>query len=178
MADSHPAVAAASQLDQYAGDEDDDILVLPPKRRLPVLTQVLVTGITLALAFTGGVLVQKQHDSHLTSASASLPSFAGSGFAGLPGAAGGQSGSAGSGGGSSASNASSGPALIGTVVSVSGSDVTVKDLGGKTHVVHTSSSTAVTSPSSVASLVPGSTVNVGGSLASDGSVTATAVTVR
>ena len=72
------------------------------------------------------------------------------------------------------------PVLIGTVESVSGSDLTVKDLGGTSHVVHATATTtlSVVSADWSGSLKAGATVSVQGTKAADGSVTATVVTQR
>ena len=160
-----------------APDDDAEFAELPPKRHVPALTKLLVVGILVAISFAGGVLVQKQHDASQTSA---LPAFAG-GAGGLPAflTGGGAAGGASSTGGSS-SAAASGPVLVGTVESVSGGDVTVKDLGGTTHVVHTSATTglATTGADWSTSLPPGTTVSVEGTKAGDGTVTATTVTRR
>jgi hypothetical protein len=152
-------------------DEFDDA----PRRRASRFTRVAVAGILLALAFTGGVLVQKHHDRGLTAASApsftsgSLPNFGGSG---PPNGSGG--GSGGSTGGSST------PAVIGTVVSVHGNRIVVRDLSGTKHVVTTTSSTSITPSSRIAaaSLTAGTTVVVTGTKSSDGAVRATAITAR
>ena len=165
-------------------EDDADITALPPRRRVPALTKLLFVAILGTLAFGGGVLVQKQHDASLTSASGSFASlFAG----GLPtGVGGGLGGGLGGGPTASASatggTASSGdvPVLIGTVESVSGADLTVKDLGGTSHLVHATAATtlSVVSTDWSASLKVGATVSVQGSKAADGSVIATAVTQR
>jgi hypothetical protein len=165
-------------------DDDADITALPPRRRVPGLTKVLFIAIIGTLAFAGGVLVQKQHDAALATTPASLASlFAG----GLPtGGGGGLSGGLGGAPTSSApatgGSGSTGdvPVLIGTVVSVSGSELTVKDLGGTSHVVQATATTTISVVSAdwSASLKVGATVSIEGSKAADGSVTATAVTQR
>ena len=158
-------------------DDDADITALPPRRRVPGLTKLLFVAIIGALAFGGGVLVQKQHDASLTSTPGS---FTGLFPGGLP--------TGGGGGGaptSSASTSGSGansdvPVLIGTVKSVSGADLTVEDLGGAAHVVHATATTtlSVVSADWSGSLKVGATVSIQGSKAADGSVIATAVTQR
>ena len=158
--------------------DDDEFTELPPKRQVPALTKLLVVGILVAISFAGGVLVQKQHDASQTSA---LPAFPG-GAGGLPAflSGAGVSGGASSTGGSSSSAAASGPVLVGTVESVSGGDITVKDFGGKTHAVHTGATTglATTAADWSTSLPPGTTVSIEGTKADDGTVTATTVTRR
>jgi hypothetical protein len=154
-------------------EDDADFAAVPPRRRVPALTKILFVAIIATLAFGGGVLVQKQHDASLTSASR-VPDFASLLGGGLP--TGGGGGPAASGGTSTSDT----PVLVGTVESVSGTDLTVKDLGGTSHVVH---STATTTISIVGagwsgSLKPGATVSIQGTKAADGSVTATVVTQR
>jgi hypothetical protein len=156
--------------------DDADFAELPPKRRIPVLTKGLIVGILVVVAFGGGVMIQKQHDAGSASASSGFPSFAG----GIPAGAGAGGGGASNGGASGGSTAASGPVVVGTVVGVAGNDVTVKDLGGSTHVVHVSATTglAATSVDWSTSLKPGTTVSINGTKTDDGTITATTVTQR
>lgn len=156
--------------------DDADFAELPPKRRVPVLTKGLIVGILMVVAFGGGVMIQKQHDASSASASSGFPSFSG----GIPAGAGAGGAGASNGGASGGSTAASGPVVVGTVVGVAGNDVTVKDLGGSTHVVHVSATTglATTSVDWSTSLKPGTTVSVNGTKADDGTITATTVTQR
>jgi len=192
---SQPVASPASTLPTEPNtamleDDDADITAVPPRRHVPALTKLLFVAIIGALAFGGGVLVQKQHDATLTSASR-VPDFAslfgGGGLPAGPGAGGGGgaasstpgAGGGGTGGGAGGSTGDV-PVLIGTVESISGSDLTVKDLGGKTHVVHGTATTVLSLISAdwSGSLKAGATVSVQGTKAPDGSVTATAVTQR
>jgi len=170
--------------------EDDDVpldteddFVLPPKGGLSRLAMAFAVGLLAAGTFTGGVLLQKNHDKGLTSSSTSgLPAGlgTGSGFpAGFPGTTTG-TGATGTTGGSSGTGTSTGLAVIGSVVSVSGTHVTVKDLGGKTHDVQTTTATTVTrsQTQTLSSLTTGTQVSVTGTTATDGTVTATAITAR
>jgi hypothetical protein len=156
-------------------DDDSDLTALPPRRSVPALTRILFVAIIATLAFGGGVLVQKQHDATLTSA-ASVPSFSGLlGGGGPPGLGGATSSSAPVSGSTSET-----PVLVGTVVSVSGSDLTVMDLGGTSHPVHAAATTTISLVATdwSGSLKVGATVSIQGTKAADGSVTATAVTQR
>jgi hypothetical protein len=169
---------------------DEDITEIPPHRRLPLLTACLLASIALGLAFTGGVVVQKRHDSGSTTTASGFPSgmpgFPGgsggipngmSGFPGMGSAAGSGTGTGGNTGASE--GASSGPVLIGTVVKVDSTNVTVKDLSGKTYVVRTTTSTTVTRSTStpLTGLKTGDTVSVEGTKSGQ-NVSATAVTDR
>ena len=192
---SQPVATSASTLPMDPNtampEEDDaDLAAVPPRRRVPALTKLLIVAIIGALAFGGGVLVQKQHDATLTSASrvpdfaslfggGGLPTGAGPGAGGAAASAAPGTGGAGA-GGSAAGSTGDVPVLIGTVESISGSDLTVKDLGGKSHVVHATASTtlSVVGPDWSGSLKAGATVSVQGTKAADGSVTATVVTQR
>ena len=93
-----------------------------------------------------------------------------SGFPGMGSTAGNNSTSAGT---------SSGPVLIGTVVKVDGTKMTVKDLSGKTYVVSTTTSTTVTQSTSIplTGLKAGDSVSVEGTKSGQ-NVSATAVTNR
>jgi len=188
-AESDPFPSA--QLPQGPDDPyDEDIAEIPPHRRVPLLTACLVGAIALGLAFTGGVLVQKRHDSTSTTAASGLPSgmsgFPG-GSAGMPSGVSGFPGmgsATGSGTGSGANTGtsagtSSGPVLIGTIVKVDGTKVTVKDLSGKTYIVSTTTSTTLTQSTSIplTGLKAGDTVSVEGTKSGQ-NVSANALTDR
>jgi hypothetical protein len=168
--------------DDASLDDTEQDFVLPPKGGLSRLAMAFAIGLLAAGTFTGGVLVQKHHDKGLTSSSTSgLPAGlgTGSGFpAGFPGTTG--TGATGATGGNSGTNTSTGLAVIGSVVSVSGTHVIVKDLGGKTHDVQTTTATTVTrsQTQTLSSLTSGTQVSVTGTTATDGTVTATAITAR
>ena len=157
---------------QTIDDDDADFAELPPKRRVPLITKLLLVGILVAAGFGGGVMIQKNLGASSASASSAFPNFAGGPPAGFPTGGGTGRGSTGATG--------SGPVVVGTVVSVSGNDVTVKDLGGTTHVVHVTATTGLASTGVdwSTSLQTGATVSVNGTKADDGSVTATTVTQR
>jgi hypothetical protein len=172
-----PLPAEPARPAERAPDDDAEFDELPPKRHVPALTKLLAVGILVAISFAGGVLVQKQHDASQTSALPTSPGGAGGLPAFLTGA--GATG-VGSSTGGRPSTAASGPVLVGTIESVSAGDITVKDLGGKTHAVHTGATTgfAVTGADWSTSLPPGTTVSIEGTKADDGSVTATTITRR
>jgi len=164
---------AVDVVDDYDYDTDE------PRRAWPKITLALFVGVLMAVAFTGGVLAQKRNDAGLTSAATSLPAGFPAGFPG--GGAVGGTGSAVDGTGSTGA-ATTGPVLVGTVVAVSGAGttVTVKDLGGTKHTVTTTGTTTVTKQSQekVTDLATGDTVSINGKRATNGSVAATAFTIR
>jgi hypothetical protein len=169
-------------VDEYDPDLDED-LDAPPRRRVGWITRGLVAGILLALAFTGGVLVQKRHDAKTTAES--LPAFSGgvpNGNSGFPelGGTQGDSSSDGSASSSGSQGGDSTPAVIGTVVSVNGNRIIVRDLSGTKHVVKTTDATTITRSTKipVSKLTAGTTVVVVGAQADDGRTSATSVTVR
>jgi hypothetical protein len=168
-------------------DEDDldldEDLDAAPRRRVGWVTRGLAAGILLALAFTGGVLVQKHHDAGTSAGS--LAAFSGSvpsGGGAFPGFGGTQGGSSSDGSASSSGSQGGGstPAVIGTVVSVNGNRIIVRDLSGTKHVVKTTDATTITRSTEipVSKLTAGTTVVVVGTQADDGTTSATAVTVR
>ena len=171
-------------------DDTEQDFVLPPRGGLSRLAMAFAIGLLAAGTFAGGVLVQKHHDKSLTSSSTSgLPAGLGTGSlpAGFPGSTtgGATTGGATTGSGTAAAAGSGGGAttglsVVGTVVSVSGTHVTVKDLGGKTHDVQTTTATTVTrsQTQTVSSLAAGTQVTVTGSTGTDGKVTATAITAH
>ena len=170
----------ADVVDDYDYDTDE------PHRTWPKTTLALFVGVLMAAAFTGGVLAQKKNDAGLTSAATSLPAGfpGGNPGGGAPGGGGvpGGGGPAAGGTGTTTGAATTGPVLVGTVVSVSGAATTfmVKDLGGATHTVTTTGTTTVTKQlqKKVTDLAAGDTVSINGKRATNGSVAATAFTIR
>ena len=163
-------------------DVDDDEFGTPPARhrRLPPVTGLLVLGVVLALTFTGGVLTQKHHDAGTSASSSGFPELGAGGFpAGLGGGppSGATSGDTGASGGSPTTT---GPAVIGTVVKVVGQTMTVKDLGGKSHVIHLTDTTRATKTTTIDldAIKAGTTVTVSGTTSADGSVSAATITTR
>ena len=147
-------------------------LVARRRKRLPALTLALALLVAAAVAFIGGVEVQK----HWGATSAST---AGGGFAAArAAAAGGASGFAGRGGFGGATGGG-GTGVSGTVTLIKGSTLYVTSASGNTVLVHTTAASAVTKTvaGTVTSIRPGSTVTVVGAAASDGSYTASQVTV-
>ena len=174
--DPNPTAHADSNDDGF----DDEFGAPTGRRRLSVLSTLLIAGIVIALAFTGGVLVQKRSTSSSSSTAGGLPNFGSGGFpSGFPGAGGG-SGAGTSSGSTGSGSTSTVPVLVGTVVSATSTEVTVKDLGGSTHVVRTTDTTKVTTVTTVpvTKLTAGQSVTVNGTKTSDGSIDATAVSAR
>jgi hypothetical protein len=179
---AHDAEYTDPDIVDDADTEVDDEFGTPPARhrRVPSITGLLILGVLLALTFTGGVLTQKHHDA---GTSASSTGFPGLGAGGLPaGLGGGAPGAATSGGtgASGGSTATARPAVIGTVVKIAGQTMTVKDLGGKSHVIHLTGTTKATKTTTIAldALKAGTTVTVSGTTSADGSVSATTITTR
>jgi len=162
---------------------DDEFDAPAGRRRVPLMSALLMSGIVIALAFTGGVLVQKHVTSSSSTAAGGLPSFGAGGLpsgfpgGGLPGAG---TGAGSSSGGTGSGSTSTVPVLVGTVVKAGPTEVTVKDLGGTTHVVRTTDATKVTTVTTVpvTTLTAGQTVTVSGTKTTDGSVDATTVSAR
>ncbi len=178
--------AEAPPSDDLVDEDDPDLdedLDAAPRRRVGWVTRELAAGILLALAFTGGVLVQKHHDAGTSAGS--LSAFSGgvpNGGGGFPGFGGTQGGSSSDGSASSSGSQGGGstPAVIGTVASVNGNRIIVRDLSGTKHVVTTTGSTTITRSTEipVSKLTAGTTVVVVGTQADDGTTSATTVTVR
>jgi hypothetical protein len=147
-----------------------------PRRRSRLRAALLVL-VVAGLVFLGGVEVQKAFGSSSTSAGAS------SGFpvGGLGGAVPGGFGGTASAGSSTTSSAGTGgtPVLVGTVTVATAHSWTVKDLGGKTHTVHTTASTTITRPLSTttAPISNGALVAVQGTT-KGGRITASSITIR
>jgi hypothetical protein len=176
-----PAPSPPPPADNYDDFEADD--VPPPKGRGPASSRYLGVAILVAVAFVTGVLAQKHHDAGFSPPAKGLAALAGASGAGAhAGGAGGAAGAgaAAAGGGSSAAGGEGGggrtPALTGTLVKVSGSDVVVKDAGGTDHVIHTTDRTRVSRQMNLADLADGSTVSVFGTPDQAGGLNATSVT--
>jgi hypothetical protein len=169
-------------------DEDLDLLA-ESNRRPGRLTITLIAAILAGVAFGGGVLVQK-HYGGTTAAAAGLGTAGAGGFnrnlaGGVPGGYGnfggagaGAAGGAQAGGGAAA--AADSPSVVGTVVKVSGTTVTVKNFAGKLITVKVPAGTTISLSSTLTltGLKAGTSVSVVGTAAADGSVTASAVTAR
>jgi hypothetical protein len=142
------------------------------------LTVALLAALIAGLGVLGGVQIEQtigDQRSVGSGTAARMPSGAG-----LPGGANGDRGQMqpGSPTSSASANGSARLAVVGTVAAAHESAVTVTDLGKTKHEVKISSSTTVTKPYRRGALRAGDTVAVTGSTASDGSITATNITVR
>jgi len=163
-------------------DEIDADFAPRPKQRLGKSTVLLAAVLLAGLGFIGGVQVQKSRATTGTQAGA-LPgggNFRGGNFPGgafpsgltLPG------GFNQPGTGQGSASTPSGPAVIGTVVSVKGNTLTVKNFAGKTITVTLADDTPITQTVKAAALRAGQSVTVSGTTGADGKVTATQVTAR
>jgi Domain of unknown function (DUF5666) len=170
----------ADQLD--AELVDDDYIPKSPQR-LGIWTGLLLGALVCSCAFLGGVEIQKHHDSGVTSPFGPVASLSGGG-GGFP--AGGLFGGTGTGTaatGSATTGTGADPsalAVVGAVTKISPANLTVTDLGGTTHTVLITGKTTITTTyrTSVKPLAVGDIVSVAGTTAANGSVTASAVTVR
>jgi hypothetical protein len=162
---------------EIEADGDDFVteILTRRKRRLPVLTAILVLAVAAGGAFIGGAEVQKHYG---TSSSSSSTSGA-SAFSALASrlraggaAAGGRSFFAGGAGGA-------GGGVSGTVTLIKGSTLYVTDTTGTTVLVHTSPASRVskTVSGSIQTIHPGDSVTVLGAQAANGSYTATGITI-
>ena len=148
-----------------------------PKQRLGKSTVLLAAVLLAGLGFLGGVQVQKSRATTGTRAGA-LPgggNFRGGSFPSgltLPG------GFNQPGTGQSSGSTTSGPAVIGTVVSVKGNTLTVKNFAGKTVTVTLAGDTPIAQAVKATALRAGQSVAVSGTTGADGKVTATQVTAR
>jgi hypothetical protein len=200
-----PAEDTTGVITEPPADGPEDDLFEPDwdkPKRTNKLTWVLVALLAAALAFAGGVTVQKNHDEALAVAAAGTrtranQSAALGGGGGGGGAGGGFGSSSGSGSGSGGSGSGSGgapsdsgsttrgsggtaaatPVAIGTVKSISGTTFTLTNFAG-TVVTVTVPPTATVTTNRLEGLVVGATVSVAGTTSADGNVTATSVTSR
>jgi hypothetical protein len=143
------------------------------RKKLPALTAALALAVAVAGGLIGGVEAQK-HWGASSSAAAGRPAgfaggfagFAGRGGGGLGGAAGGFAGAGGSG-------------TSGTVTLIKGSNLYVTDASGNTVIVKTTAGSTVkqTVSGTIKSVHPGDSVTVTGTQNSDGSYSASGITI-
>ena len=165
---------------ELTADDGDDFvaeILTRRKRRLPILTAILVLAVAAAGAFIAGAEVQKHYGK--TSSATSGGTGAASAFSAFASRlrAGGAGPGGGGGGGLFAGGAGGGTA--GTVTLIKGSSLYVTDATGNTVLVHTSAASRVTKTvsGSVQAIHPGDTVTVTGVQAKNGSYTAAAITI-
>jgi hypothetical protein len=162
---------------------DADELPLRRRRRLPLVTGVLLGALVASGAFVGGVEAQKHYGSSSSSASSGLGGTGSNGAAAAfargrsRGAA--QGGAAGGpsffGGGSG--NAAGG-FTTGLVTVIRGSTLYVTDFGGNTVKVTTSGArVSKTTTASLKSIHPGDSVVVRGTTQKNGNLRASAITL-
>ncbi len=175
-----------------SGDDDDDDFAPRPRYKVGALTVILAALLVAGGGFLVGAQIQKHEGGSGTSSTAAAFArrAAAGGFAGGAAGAGGTGGFAGGAGGGAGAGTRTGsgatggtstpavPAAIGTVVSVSGQTMVLKNLGGQQVTVHLSATTTVTKTIGAADLAAGQTVAVTGTAAADGSVTATNVKIQ
>ncbi len=149
------------------------------RKRLPAVTAVLALAVVAAAGVIGGIEIQKHWGSSPSSngssgAAAAFASRFGSGGAGR---AGGRSGSGGF--GAFPGGGFGGDAAVGTVTLIKGSSLYVTEADGNTVLVHTSAGSQVTKTvqGTVKTVHPGDTVTVTGAQASDGSYTASRISI-
>jgi len=188
---SHPTSSSASDpvvddqvedadVDNTYDEVDDEFGPPSTGSRLPRITAILLAGLLIAGGFVGGAFVQRHYGTS-SSASGTFPTL---GAGGMPdfsgGGAPGGFGQSGQGGDSGSTGSNAGNSVIGTVVSTTDNTITVKDFGGRTHVVHIDGSTQLQKnvTLSTSDLKKGTTVVVTGQAGSDGSVTANTITQR
>jgi hypothetical protein len=162
---------------------DDPWLAEPPKRSRPRL--LLVVLLAAALVFYAGVEVQKQYGAATTSAATGpqTGTFTPPDGAAFPGGGqlpGGGAGTDSTDTGKQGSGDSSASTVIGTVVSLKGNKLVVKDFGGTKHTITLGADVRVVleTAGDVDDVRRGSTVQVNGQADDQGQVTATTITIR
>jgi Domain of unknown function (DUF5666) len=191
-----PANYPTQELSYETADADDLDLLADSRFKPTKVTLALIALIAAAVAFGGGVLVQKHYGTSTPATAAGafpgagLRSGGAGGFSGEFGGFGGQAGGFGQAGagqagagqaaaGPGASSASSTPVVVGTITKISGSTLTVKNFAGKSVQVTIPEGASITliAGASLTSLKTGNSVSVAGTTNSDGSIKASTVTV-
>lgn len=179
---SSPQPLAAEPYDDYDDGFDDALPVRPRASYLTPLTALLMALILGGVGFYVGIRVEKSQSSGTAGGSSGLARA----FAGAGGLAGGTSKT----GGSSKTGASgfasrfaaggfgAGAGTVGSVSSVSGNTLYVKETSGNTVKVKLSSATKISKSETVSrrKVYPGDEITVQGGSSSNGTVHATSVT--
>ena len=160
--------------------EDDELFDREWDRpaRTNGLTRLLAAALVGVAGFAGGVAVQNDHDSTLATAAAAAFAAARSRTGAPESAAGTATGTGsvtGGPGGAASTSPGSEPIVVGTVASIAGTTVFIRNFAGLTVSV-TVPQTALVTSAGLGGLRPGMTVSVTGTKASNGTVTATALT--
>jgi hypothetical protein len=168
-------------------DDDYETEILPLRRRprLPVLTALLAVAAIIAVAFVGGVEIQKHYGGSSASPTAASAAGGGGAFAGRrrggAGGAGGRAPGGATGGGSAFATAGGfgGAGTAGLVTLIKGSTLYVTDFSGNTIKVSTAGAkvtkTVVTKLNGVH---PGDSVVVRGSKQKNGTYKASSITIN
>lgn len=161
-ASEHTQAIAVPPAPPYTGDDEGDEPDFTPRtrKRAHRLTYVLGGLALVAVGTFGGITIQKHEGGSTTTASptgANAGNFAGRGAGGGAGGAG---------------------ATVGTVKLIDGNSLYVTETNGTVVkvAINAASQLSKTDPATIKDLTPGETVIVRGATATDGSVTATAVT--
>ncbi len=173
------AISTTQLGDDAFAHDDDDWDVVPPPRRTPWLTRLLAVGAVALAAFAGGILAQKQWGKGTTSSATGSSAFASARAARLAGGAPPTSTPGG------ATNAGANPSdfasrgTFGQVTYIKGTTLYVTTNDGNVVQVKTGKASTVTKTvkTTVNGINPGDSVVVQGTTGSDGSVTATSVTI-
>jgi hypothetical protein len=162
------------ELTADGGDDFVAEILTRRKRRLPILTAILVLAVAAGGAFIAGAEVQKHYGKSSSATGGTGAASAFSAFASRL-----RSGGAGPGGGGGLFAGGAGGGTAGTVTLIKGSSLYVTDSTGNTVLVHTSPASRVTRSvsGSVQTIHPGDTVTVTGVQAKNGSYTAAAITI-
>jgi hypothetical protein len=143
------------------------------RKKLPALTAALALAVAIALGLIGGVEAQKHWGASSSTAAAGRPA----GFAGFAGRGGGAPG--GGAGGFAGLGGAAGGGTNGTVTLIKGSTLYVTDASGNTVQVKTTAGSTVkkTVSGTIKSVHPGDSVTITGTQNSDGSYSASAITI-
>jgi hypothetical protein len=163
------ATPAHSEAPTVAHDSLAAELLARRRKKLPALTAALTLAVAAATAFIGGAEVQRHWGG---SSASSTGATRAAGFRGF-GGGGAASAAAGLGFGGA------GNATSGTVTLIKGSTLYVTAANGNTVLVHTSASSKVTKSvaGTVQTVHPGDSVTVTGAQQTDGSYTASQITI-
>jgi hypothetical protein len=165
-------------VDDYAAE---DVLPPPtPRRKLPVLTAILVLAVVATAGFYAGVRVQKSHNTTVAAGpTAARTGAAATGTATTARTGTGAAASGGAAGGAAGGGAAGRGRTVGLVTAVEGTSLLITDSTGNTVKVSTTPASQIskTSAGTLADIHPGDVVVIAGTKAADGSTAATSISL-
>jgi hypothetical protein len=175
-----PPLAPPPPQDDYIADDDEEWVTQAPKGlRIPPITGVLVLILFAVCGLWGGAVLQKHRDKSTQTTTGTGAAAAGATGAAAARRAAAAGGFGGFGGAAGAAGAAGGGRTTGTVSDVEGSTVFLTDSSGNIVKINLAPATKITKTSSgtAADIQLGQTLIVSGAKGTDGSTSASTITI-